>query len=95
MLIQSIKLEHPCWGYRSVWSYLKYRMNYLIGINRVYRVMREHNILVTKAQRLLAKRGSIRHKPQATRLNQYWCTDMTKIKIGTFGWLYLVVVLDW
>ena len=23
MLIQSIKLEHPCWGYRSVWSYLK------------------------------------------------------------------------
>ena len=57
--------------------------------------MREHNLLVTKAQHLLAKRGPIRPKPQATRPNQYWGTDMTKIKKGTFGWLYLVVVLDW
>ena len=95
MLIQSIKLEHPSWGYRSVWSYLKYRMHYLIGINRVYRIMKEHHLLVTKAQRLLAKRGPIRPKPKAIRPNQYWGTDMTKIKIGTFGWLYLVIVLDW
>ncbi len=95
MLIQSIKLEHPCWGYRSVWSYLKYRMEYPIAINRVYRVMKEHQLLVTKQQRLLAKRGPMRSKPKATRPNQYWGTDMTKIKISSFGWLYLVVVLDW
>ena len=95
MLIQSIKLEHPCWGYRSIWSYLKYRMSYPIGMNRVYRIMKEHNLLVTKAQRLLAKRGPIRPKPKATRPNQFWGTDMTKIKISTFGWLYLVIVLDW
>lgn len=95
MLIQSIKLEHPSWGYRSVWSYLKYRMQYPSGINRVHRIMKEHGLLVTKAQRLLAKRGPTRPKPKATRPNQYWGTDMTKIKIGTFGWLYLVIVLDW
>lgn len=57
--------------------------------------MKKHNLLVTKEQRLLAKRGPIRPKPQATRPNQFWGTDMTKIKINTFGWLYLVVVLNW
>jgi transposase InsO family protein len=95
MLIQSMKLEHPLWGYRSVWSYLQYRMEYPIGINRVYRIMKEHQLLTTKTQRLLAKRGPYRSKPRATRPNQYWGTDMTKIKISTFGWLYLVIVLDW
>jgi len=44
---------------------------------------------------LLAKRGSYRPKPRATRPNQYRGTDMTKIKISIFGWLYLVIVLDW
>jgi putative transposase len=95
MLIQSIKLEHPLWGYRSVWSYLQYRMEYPAGINRVYRIMKEHQLLVTKTQRLLAKRGPYRPKPRAARPNQYWGTDMTKIKISTFGWLYIVIVLDW
>lgn len=57
--------------------------------------MQEHRLLVTKTQRLLAKRGPTRPKPKATRPDQYWGTDMTKIKISTFGWLYLVIVLDW
>jgi len=95
LLIQSIKLEHASWGYRSVWSYLKFRMKYPIALNRVHRIMKEHNLLVTKAQKLIAKRKPSRPKPKASRPNQYWGTDMTKIKIGTFGWLYLVIVLDW
>ena len=70
MLIQSIKLEHPCWGYRSVWSYLKYRMNYTVAMNRVHRVMKEHDLIVTKNDRLMAKRTPSTSKPQATRPNQ-------------------------
>lgn len=95
-LIQTIKLDHPLWGYRRVWCYLRYRMKIIIGKNRVHRVMKEQKMLVTKNQRLKAKRGhSNRPKPQATRPNQFWGIDMTKIKLATWGWLYLHIVLDW
>lgn len=95
--IQPIKADHPFWGYRRVWSYLKYRMNVNINKKRIYRVMKEHNLLVLKNQRLKAKRDNKSHrsKPRASRPNEFWGTDMTKVMIPGFGWLYLVIVLDW
>lgn len=93
--IEQIKSEHPLWGYRRIWSYMRFRDKIIIGKNRVYRIMKEHNLLVTKNYRLKAKRKSNRSKPRATRPNQYWGIDMTKIMIENYGWLYLHVVLDW
>ena len=29
------------------------------------------------------------------RPNEWWGIDMTKVMIEGFGWVYLVVVLDW
>jgi len=77
-----------------VWAYLRYREAYVVGKNRVYRVMKENNLLVTKNLKLRAKRGNLRPKPQAVRLNQYWGMDMTKILFPD-GWGYLHVVKDW
>jgi transposase InsO family protein len=77
-----------------VWAYLRYREAYVIGKNRVYRVMKENNLLVTKNLKLRAKRGHLRPKPQAISLNQYWGMDMTKILFPD-GWGYLHVVKDW
>jgi putative transposase len=57
--------------------------------------MKEHNMLVTPKLRLKAKRGPIKPKPIASRPNQFWAIDMTKIRMATWGWLYLAVVLDW
>ncbi|MFH1327890.1 MAG: DDE-type integrase/transposase/recombinase [Candidatus Bathyarchaeota archaeon] len=94
-MIEPIKIDHPLWGYRRIWSYLKYRQEYSTGINRVCRVMKEHMFLVTKQERLRAKRGPIKPKPIADRPNQFWGIDMTKIRMTTWGWLYLCVVLDW
>ena len=37
----------------------------------------------------------MRPKPVADRPNQFWGIDMTKIKLASWGWLYLCVVLDW
>ena len=34
-------------------------------------------------------------KEDAKKLHEYWGTDMTKVMIPSFGWLYLVVELDW
>lgn len=53
--IQGIKSEHPFWGYRRVWAYMKYRLNQKVNKKRIYRVMKEHNLLVTPNLRLKVK----------------------------------------
>lgn len=59
--------------------------------------MQEHKLLVLPHLRLKARGHNQLHKGKlrATRPNQFWGTDMTKIMIPWFGWLYLVIVLDW
>jgi transposase InsO family protein len=96
-LICPIKAEQPGWGYRMTWAYLKYRQGHPVNRKRVYRIMRENDLLVKPNTRLKATRDNQdnRNKPRATRPNQFWGIDMTKVMIETFGWLYLVVVLDW
>ena len=95
--IQQLKAEHPFWGYRRIWAYLKYRQGLTVNRKRIYRLMKENNLLVAPNTRLKAIRGKYpyKSKPRALRLNQYWGIDMTKVLLESFGWLYLVVVLDW
>jgi putative transposase len=96
-LIHPIKAEQPGWGYRMVWAYLKYRQGHLVNKKRIYRIMKEQNLLVQPNWRLKAKRDNQnnRSKPRANRPNQFWGIDMTKVMIESFGWLYVVIVLDW
>jgi transposase InsO family protein len=93
--IKEIKTDHPLWGYRRIWSYLKYRQGISVNRKRVYRLMKENNLLVTPQVRRKAKRGPIRPKPHAERPDHFWGIDMTKIRMATWGWLYLTIVLDW
>ena len=60
------------------------------------RLMREHALLVEKPpHHLRANRTPQRSKPRPTAPNQIWGTDMTKVMVDGFGWIYIVVVLDW
>ena len=93
--IKEIKTDHPLWGYRRIWSYLKYRQGIAVNKKRIYRIMKEQNLIVTQLVRLKARRGPMRPKPHANRPNHFWGIDMTKIKLASWGWLYLTVVLDW
>lgn len=93
--IKEVKSDHPLWGYRRVWSYLKYRQGIPVNKKRIQRLMKENNMLVTPQIRRKAKRGPIKPKPIASRPNQFWGIDMTKIRMATWGWLYLTIVLDW
>ena len=92
--IKSIKAEHPFWGYRRVWAYLRYVDTQCVNKKRVYRLMKEHNLSVKPNTRLIAKRVSQRPKPRPDRPNQWWGIDMTKVMTDG-GWVYIVVVLDW
>jgi len=92
--IKDIKAEHPFWGYRRVWAYLRYVYGLIVNKKRVYRLMREHNLTVKPNPRLIAKRVSERPKPRPDRPKQWWGIDMTKVMTDS-GWVYVVIVLDW
>lgn len=92
--IKDIKAEHPFWGYRRVWAYLRYVDGLLVDKKRVYRLMRENNLTVKPNLRLIAKRISERPKPRPNKPKQWWGIDMTKVMTES-GWVYVVIVLDW
>jgi putative transposase len=93
--IQLLKSEHPFWGYRRVWAYLRYREGLDINKKRIYRLMKENNLLVSKNMRLKACRTPLKAKPRANQPNHIWGIDMTKVMVSHWGWLYLHIVLDW
>jgi len=95
--IREIKVEHPFWGYRRVWEYLRDIDGLLVNKKRVYRLMREHNLTVKPNPRLIAKRVPERPKPrpvgsnvertiQAERSNNFLRLILTKLlKFTNFG----------
>lgn len=93
--IHELKAEHPFWGYRRIWAYLHFVEQRPVNKKRIWRLMREHQLLVTPNRRLRAKRTPTGKKPRPTKPNEWWGTDMTKVLVHGFGWIYLVVVLDW
>lgn len=95
LLIQQLKAEHPFWGYRRIWSYLKFKKGIPVNKKRIHRLMEEANLLVPKNLKLKAPRKAVTHKPRTKEPNCYWGIDMTKVMIPTFGWIYLHVVIDW
>lgn len=92
--IKAIKGEHPFWGYRRVWAWLRHREGICVNQKRIRRIMKENDLMV-KQKHYRAKRVAGRSKPRADRPFQYWGIDMTKFMIESIGWVYLVVVLDW
>ena len=91
--LKELRSLHPFWGYRRMTAWLNHREGLKVNRKRVYRLMRENDLLVEKV-RHKALRSSQRGKPKATRPNEYWGIDMTKFLLGSLGWCYLMVVLD-
>ena len=93
--IRCVKADHPFWGYRRVWAYVRYVQQQVVTQKRVYRLMKLHGLLVPPNLRLKASRVAHRPKPKPTVPNRWWGIDMTKVLIDGFGWVYVVLVLDW
>ena len=93
--IKALKAEHPFWGYRRIWANLKYIDELEINKKRVLRLLQKHDLLVKPNTKLKAIRTPTKSKPKPHRPNQWWGIDMTKVMVQGFGWMYIVVVLDW
>ena len=93
--IKVLKAEHPFWGYRRIWANLKYIDELDINKKRVLRLLQKYDLLVKPDTKLKAVRTPTRSKPKPDHPNQWWGIDMTKVMVNGFGWVYIVVVLDW
>ena len=93
--IREIKADHPFWGVRRVWAWLRYGQGMTINKKRVERVMQENGLTVKPNMKLRASRTPQRSKPRPDQPNQWWGIDMTKVMVGGYGWVYIVIVLDW
>lgn len=93
--IQRLNAEHPFWGYRRIWAYLRFVEHQLVNKKRMLRLMREHHLLVTPNLRLRAKSTPTGRKSKPTKPNEWWGIDMTKVLVEGVGWISIVVVLDW
>jgi putative transposase len=65
--IQALKAEHPFWGYRRIWAYLRFVEPLPVHKKRVLRLMWEAALLVKPQRRLKAKRTPTGSKPKPTR----------------------------
>jgi len=73
---------------------LKFARKIEINKKRVYRLLKENDLLCKKNLPLKAKRENQPSKPRPEKPNSWWGIDMTKV-LTAEGWAYLVVVNDW
>lgn len=99
--IQRIALEFPSYGRPRITAEL-HRRQWQVGPNRVYRIMREDNLLCLRKRKFLVTTNSNHDRPVypnvardlvLTRLNQLWVADITYIRLE-LEFIFLAVILD-
>jgi transposase InsO family protein len=99
--IQRIALESPSYGWPRITAELK-RRGWEANHKRVYRIMREDNLLCLRRRKFVVTTNSSHDRPVypnlarelvLTRIDQLWVADITYIRLET-EFVYLAVILD-
>ncbi len=99
--IQRIALEFPSYGWRRMTAELK-RRGWAVNHKRVYRWMREDNLLCLRKRKFVVTTDSDHDLPVypnlaralvLTGLDQLWVADITYIRLE-LEYVYLAVILD-
>jgi transposase InsO family protein len=98
--IEDVLQRFPVYGYRRVTEQLG-REDWTVNHKRVYRVMRENDLLVklrrsvttTQSQHQYARYPNLLQGLEVTRPNQVWCADITYIRLQQ-QYVYLAILLD-
>jgi putative transposase len=99
--IQRIAIEMPSYGRPRITAELR-RRGWIVNPKRVYRIMREDNLLCLRRRKFIVttdSRHGFRTYPnlagemKLTNVNQLWIADITYIRLET-EFVYLAVVLD-
>ncbi len=99
--IQRIALESPSYGWPRISAELK-RRGWRANHKRVYRIMREDNLLCLRRRKFVVTTDSNHSRPvypnlargmMLTSIDQLWVADITYIRLET-EFVYLAVILD-
>jgi len=99
--IQRAALEFPSYGWPRMTAELK-RRGWKANHKRVYRIMREDNLLCLRGKKFVATTDSAHHLPvypnmaagmTLSNINQLWVADITYVRLQE-EFVYLAVVLD-
>jgi putative transposase len=99
--MQRIALEFPSYGWPRMTEELK-RRGWAVNHKRVYRLMREDNLLCLRRRKFVVTTDSAHHLPvypnlacemTLTGLDQLWVADITYIRLQA-EFIYLAVILD-
>jgi transposase InsO family protein len=99
--IQRVALESPSYGWPRITAELK-RRGWQVNHKRVYRIMREDNLLCLRRRKFVVTTNSNHSRPVfpnlahgmvLTGIDQLWVADITYIRLET-EFVYLAVVLD-
>jgi len=99
--IQRIALEWPSYGRPRITAELR-RRGWEVGPKRVYRLMREDNLLCVRKRKFVVTTDSnhgrrvypnLAEKMTLTGIDQLWVADITYIRLQT-EFVYLAVVID-
>ena len=99
--IQRVALESPSYGWPRITAELK-RRGWEVNHKRVYRIMREDNLLCLRRRKFVVTTDSNHPLPVypnlaramvLTGIDQLWVADITYIRLET-EFVYLAVILD-
>jgi len=95
-LLEDIVKEFSYYGYRKVTAILQYREGITINRKRVYRIMKQHHLLIpaSHSHKKLFRGIPFSYNLDTDRSNQLWGIDMTYIWCGADGWGYFHGVID-
>ena len=63
--IRDLKAEHPFWGYRRIWAYLRYVDGLIVNQKRIDGVMKVADLLVKPNRKRRARRKVGTTKPRS------------------------------
>jgi len=99
--MQRVALEFPSYGWPRMTPELR-RRGWAVNHKRVYRMMREDNLLCLRRRKFVRTTDSAHPLPvypnlaramDVTHLDQLWVADITYIRLR-FEFIYLAVILD-
>jgi putative transposase len=99
--IQRAVVAHRFYGYRRV-AVLVQREGFAVGVNKVWRVMQEDNLLAVRRRKFVVTTDSehsfvvypnLAEHLTLSAVNQLWVADITYIRLRS-EFVYLAVVLD-
>lgn len=99
--IQRVAVAHRFYGYRRV-AVLIQREGFAVGVNKVWRVMQEDNLLAVRRRKFVVTTDSqhsfvvypnLAEHLLLSAVNQLWVADITYIRVRS-EFVYLAVVLD-